>query len=488
LPNIEISDPAVQPQNHFSTHSEWRRLTMKTKTYPLFAFLIVLALLLGACAPAATQAPAESTQPAAEPPAATEPPSAAEPTAPPASSGAGKITFGLWTHSAGNPDELAVIQQWVDAFNAGSEQYEIVIETFPQASYNDSVAAASVAGSLPCIIDLDAPTVPNFAWSGFIQPLPVTEEDVQSMGVLNNDVGRYAGKIYSLGQFDVALLVYARKSILEKFNIRAPSIAEPWTADEFMAALDAVKASGEYEYAFDGNSGYTGEWWPYAYSPMLQSFGGDLIDRSSYTSAEGVLNGPEALAWGEWFQSLFADGYSPATPADDQGFLQGRVAFWYTGSWAAKSVLDTYGDDALFLPPPDFGNGPVIGAGSWQMGVTTNCPADAVQGAFDFVLSTMEPENIASMSKATSLIPTTPAAAALTELYAEGGAFRIFFDIANAFARVRPETPGYLTISSQFEQAGLKIRDGGNVQDALDDAVDAIEQDIEDNSGYGFGN
>jgi multiple sugar transport system substrate-binding protein len=90
--------------------------------------------------------------------------------------------------------------------------------------------------------------VPNFAWSGYIQPLPISEEDIETMGVLTNDVGRYNGQIYSLGQFDVALLVYGRKSILEKHNIRIPSIEKPWTADEFMAALDTLKASGEYEY------------------------------------------------------------------------------------------------------------------------------------------------------------------------------------------------------------------------------------------------
>ena len=58
--------------------------------------------------------------------------------------------------------------------------------------------------------------------------------------------------------------------------------------------------------------------------------------------------------------------------------------------------------------------------------------------------------------------------------------------MADRFALLRPPTPGYLRISSEFEQAGLQIRDGANVQDTLDDAVDAIEQDIEDNSGYGF--
>jgi len=446
---------------------------MNKKLLTILAFLLVLTIALSACNPKETEAP-DAEEPSAEEPVAEDP------------AGEGKVSMGLWTHSAGNPDELAVIQQWVDSYNASQDKYEIIIEIFPQASYNDSVAAASVAGSLPCIIDLDGPTVPNFAWAGYIQPLPITEADVEDLGVLTNDVGRYNEQIYSLGQFDVTLVVYGRKSILEKFDLRIPTIDEPWTAHEFMAALDAVKDSGEYEYAIDVNSGWGGEWWPYAYSPWLQSFGGDLIDRSTMLDAEGILNGPEAVAFGEWFQSLFTEGYAPATPADDQGFLQGRITLWYTGSWSAQSVLDAWGEDALFLPPPDFGNGPVIGAGSWQMGVTTNCPDEATQGAFDFVLSTMTPDNIALMSNVSSLIPTTAEAAALTDNYSPGGPFETFFKMAEAFALVRPETPGYLTISSQFEQAMLKIRDGGNVQDALDDAVDAIGQDIEDNSGYGF--
>lgn len=457
-------------------------------------FMLLVALTLAACGGGAattteeaaptSAAAVEEAAPTAEAAVVEEADEAVEQPAP----SGDKITLGLWTHSAGNPNELAVIEQWVSNFNNQSDRYQVVIESFPQESYNDSVAAASVAGSLPCIIDLDAPTVANFAWSGYVQPLPLTEAELDEMGILDNDIGRYNGQIYSVGQFDVALLVYARKSILDQYGIRIPTIEEPWTKDEFQAALDTLKDSGEFEYAFDVNAGYTGEWWPYAYSPLLQSAGGDLINRDNYLEAEGVLNGPEAIAWGEWFQNLFTGGYAPATPADDQGFLQGRIPLWYTGSWAARSVLDQYGDDALFLPPPDLGNGPVIGAGSWQMGVTTSCPEEATPGAFEFVLSTLTPENIALMSTTTGLIPTSLAAADLTEDYAADGPFRSFFDMAERFALVRPETPGYLTISSQFEQAGLSIRDGGNVQDALDDAVDRIEQNIEDNSGYGFGN
>ncbi|HMQ30659.1 MAG TPA: extracellular solute-binding protein [Chloroflexaceae bacterium] len=448
----------------------------------LFALLTLAAVLVACGAPAASSptAPAVEPTPAAEAPAAAEEPTVEQPTVAPVSGN--RTTLGLWTHSAGNAGEMEAITQMVNDFNAGQEQYAIQIEAFPQASYNDSVAAASVAGSLPCIIDLDGPTVPNFAWSGYVQPLPI---DDALLGELSPAaVGTYKGEVYSVGQFDVALLIYGRRSVLEQHDIRIPTLDEPWTRDEFMAALDTLKGSDEFEYAFDLNPGYTGEWWSYAYSPMLQSFGGDLIDRETFTEAEGVLNGPEAIAWGEWFQGLFADGYANPTPADDQGFLQGRVPLWYTGSWSANDAVAAYGDDLLFLPTVDFGAGPKIGGASWQWGISSACASP--EGAWQFIEYMLQPEQVALMSNTTGLIPTTEAAAALTENYAEGGKYRVFFDMAQRFAVLRPETPGYLTISNQFEQAGLAIRDGADVQDTLDDAVDAIEQDIQDNAGYGF--
>ena len=451
------------------------------------ACLLILAMILVACG--GNAAPAEEPAAPAEEAAPTEVAAMGE-AAPAdesteATAPSGEVSsVTLWSHSAGNPDEIAVVEQMIADYNAMQDNYEVILESFPQESYNDSVAAASIAGSLPCIVDLDAPTVPNFAWSGYIQPMPVDRAEIDALNILENDIGVYNGEVYSLGQFDVALLIYARQSILDEYGIRTPTIEEPWTLEEFNAALDTLKDSGEFEYALDVNAGYSGEWWPYAYSPMLQSAGGDLINRDTFLEAEGVLNGDEATTWAEWFGGLFENGYTPATPADDQGFNQGKIALWYTGSWAADSVLEAWGDDALFLPPPDFGNGPVIGAGSWQFGVSSTC--EHPEGAAEFVMFTMTPENVALMSETSSLIPTTAEGAALTEKYAEGGIFRPFFDMAQAYAFIRPPTPGYLMLSSQFEQAGLSIRDGGNVQDALDDAVDAIERDIQDNSGYGF--
>jgi len=75
----------------------------------------------------------------------------------------GKTIITLWTHSAGNPLEMGALMKEVPAFNASQSQYQVVIQSFPQASYNTSVSAAALAHKLPCLMDMDNPTVANFA-------------------------------------------------------------------------------------------------------------------------------------------------------------------------------------------------------------------------------------------------------------------------------------------------------------------------------------
>lgn len=394
-----------------------------------------------------------------------------------------QTTLTLWRHETGDEEMNENLAQ-IEAFNASQDEWEIVRETLPQGSYTESVTAAALAGELPCIFDMDQPTVPNFAWAGHVRSLNeyIPQEMIDDL--TPGAFGTYKDEIYSLGQFDVALALFGRRSVLEENGIRIATLEEPYTLEEFNEVLATLSEVEGFDYPFDVNAGSTGEWYSYAYSPWLQSFGGDLIDRESYLEAEGVLNGEEAVEFGEWFQALFEDGYAPASPPDDQSFIQGRVPLFYTGSWAIGPYTDAWGEDVVVMPPPDFGTGPKIGSGSWQWGISSTC--ENPEGAWDFIEFIMQPEQIAAMSDATSLIPTSEAAAALTENYREGGQWRMFYDYAANYAVPRPETPGYPFISSTFEQTMLAIRDGGDVQDNLDDAVDAIERNIDDNGGYGF--
>jgi multiple sugar transport system substrate-binding protein len=75
----------------------------------------------------------------------------------------------------------------------------------------------------------------------------------------------------------------------------------------------------------------------------------------------------------------------------------------------------------------------------------------------------------------------------MTVNYSAEGPLGIMVEFSNVFAIIRPPTPAYAVISNEFTTAAQAIVNGANVQDTLDDAVDAIDADIAENDGYGFG-
>lgn len=389
----------------------------------------------------------------------------------------------MWTHNAGNEAELAVVKQIIDDWNA-SHDVQIVEEAFPQASYNDAIVAAASSGDLPCILDLDAPIMPNWAWAGYLAPLSLDKGLTDSM--LPSTVGVYDGEIYSVGPYDTAVGYLARASALEEAGVRVPTIEEPWDQAEFMESMDKLKTLDEYEYPVDMSVWDTAEWWSYAYAPFQQSFGGDLVDRDSYLTAEGVINGPESVAFGEWFQGLFDEGYASRTPTEgSQDFLQGKVPLVLTGGWNVIAAYDVYGDEeVLILPPVDFGNGPKTGAGSWQWGVSATC--DQQEAANEFLEFLMQDEYLVAYSDALATFPATEAAQKASEYYREGGIMEPLYNISKNYAMVRPVTPGYAVISSVYDKALHDIMAGSDPQSSFDQAAKDIDANIAANDGYGF--
>ena len=391
-------------------------------------------------------------------------------------------TLAMWYHGAGNEVESKIINQVIADFNTSQTDYAVELQSFPQAAYNDSVTAGALAGNLPDILDVDGPNMPNWAWAGYMQPLAIDESKIANF--LPGTKGMYNGKLYSIGLWDAAIALVTRQSTLDALSLRTPTLEQPWTAEEFEAALKAAKDSGKFKYALDLGMAWKGEWYPYAFSPFLQSFGGDIVDRTTYASAEGALNGEAAVAWGNWWQHLFTEGYAQADQdgADrDNGFGAGDYAFSWNGNWAALGALKAF-DDTLFLPAPDFGNGPKIGAASWQFGVSAKSAHP--EGAAKFIEFALQDKYLADFSNGIGLIPATPSAAAMVDNYKDGGPLSVFFGLSNAQGVLRPVTPGYVVQAKVFEKAANDIAHGADVAATLDAAVDEIDADIAKNNGY----
>ena len=181
---------------------------MKSKSWNFLAGLAIFAMLLSACVPAAT--------PVAEPtaaPAATVAPAVPE-----------KLT--MWYHGAGNQAEKDVLLGIINDYNASQGKYVVEVQDFPQISYNDSVVAGALAGNLPDIIDVDGPVMPNWAWAGYMAPLDIPQDKLDKF--LPTTIGKWNGKVYSVGLWEAACAMYVRKSVLEANNIRIPTLEKPW--------------------------------------------------------------------------------------------------------------------------------------------------------------------------------------------------------------------------------------------------------------------
>lgn len=398
----------------------------------------------------------------------------------------GTVTLNVWSHS-GQPGERETLEAQVSRFNASQSEVRVQLTTLPERSYNAQVQSAALAGELPDLLEFDGPYLYSYVWQGELVPLDGLLDPEIRADLLPTilDQGTFAGRLYSVGTFDSGLAIYARRSLLEEAGVRIPeSPAAAWKLEEFETALAALARKDEDGAVLDLKLNYPGEWLTYAFSPLIQSAGGDLIDRHGHRTAAEMLNGPAARKALRRVQAWFEEGYVDPN-VDDAAFTQGRVSLSWVGHWEFPRYAARFGDDLALVPLPDFGTGTKTGQGSWNWGVTTGCrhPDRAVR----FLEFLLRPAEVLAMANANGAVPATRTAINRSPLYRKGGPLRLFVEqLQGGFAVPRPRTPAYPVITSAFQRAFLDIRHGADVGEALDKAVALIEQDIEDNRGYPF--
>jgi multiple sugar transport system substrate-binding protein len=390
----------------------------------------------------------------------------------------------VWAH-AGQVSERDVLKRQLQSFDDSHPDLHVKLTFIPERSYNAQVQAAAIAGELPDLLEFDVPYLYNYAWQGRLQPL-----ETLLPGKLRQDLlpsilaqGTYHGHLYAVGSFDSGLGLYARRSLLEQVHARIPTgPQDAWSVQEFDQILQQLAKHDADGAVLDLKLNYPDEWFCYAFSPILQSAGADLIDRRDYQHASGVLNSSAAVRAMTQLQRWLRNGLVDPN-VDDAAFVSGRVALSWAGHWEYRRYHDAFGKDLLVLPLPDFGHGSRTGQGSWAWGITRK--ARHPQQAAQLITYLLQTPQILAMTGANAAVPATRSAIARSELYRTGGPLRLFaIQLKDGVAIPRPRTPAYPVISAAFRQAFADIRNGEPVQQTLDHAAQLIDQDIRDNHGY----
>ncbi len=399
-----------------------------------------------------------------------------------AQGGMTKVT--MWFHS-GQGTERKALDTIVDRFNAANKDIQIDAVQLPEGSYNDQVSAAALGNSMPCVLDFDGPNLYNYAWGGKLIPIDKYVDAASKRDFLPSIIkqGTYNGKLYSLGQFDSGLALWGNKKLLAAAGIAIPdSVKGAWTGAQFLAALDKLQKGG-VKFPLDMKFNYgKGEWYTYGFAPIMQSFGGDLINRKGYQSATGVLNGAGAVRGMTYYQNMVKQYVNTGTKSDTD-FVEGKAALSYVGHWTFSDYSKALKNDLVLIPMPKFGTRAVTGSGSWNFGISSDCKTpDQAAKIMNHLVST---ESVLTMSDASGAVPSRKSAVAKSKNYGPGGDLNLYVAQLNAgVGRERPATPAYPAITKAFAEAADNIAKGAGVKAELDKAARAIDQDIKDNKGY----
>lgn len=398
---------------------------------------------------------------------------------------AAALTLEVWAH-AGQEAERATLEAQASRFEAvHDDTLRVALVFLPEDTYDGQVQASAVAGRLPDLLELDGPYVATYAWQGRLRPLGPLLADTVVRGLLPSvlEQGTWRDTLWATGTFDSGLGLYARRSALEGVAARIPSGPEDaWTADELTDLLGRLAAEDPDGAVVDLKLNYAGEWFTYAFHPMLRSAGGGLVGRTRPPVAEGVLDGAASASALERVQDWIRAGRMDPN-LDDAAFTSGRVALSLSGHWDYPRYADAHAGDLVVLPLPDFGQGSRAGQGSWVWAVPRSSAHPEVAAAFlEFLL---RPEEILAMTRANGAVPATGTAAERSDLYGSAGPLRIFYrQLAEGWTVPRPRTPAYPVITSHFQDVLDAVRAGEDVRAVLDDAAAAIDREVADNRGY----
>jgi ABC-type glycerol-3-phosphate transport system substrate-binding protein len=381
----------------------------------------------------------------------------------------------IWSHQGQEAENLAM-REMVAAFNEAhaAEGIRAVIDFFPDYQYTERLAIAAAAGDLPDVFDLDGPTVAQFVDAGVLRPIGDFFTEAELADFLDTIIaqGTVDGTLYALGAFDSAMVLYYDKVLLEAAGVLLPPSGSSWSWSEFVDACERLKAAGHDPVALHMDV-TADEWYTYAFSPLIWSGGGALLDVEANMAA-GVLNSERNVAALSAWQQLFERGLAARSPIQPDPFGAGETAMDWNGHWMARSHLAAKGERLGVLPLPRMGAISAAPCGSWCWAISA--VSEQPEQAARWLRWVLDPvTGVAPMVRAGGAVPARQSAFAAFPEY-ERDPFRLFRLQLEQYGRPRPQTPHYPVVTQQFAAALRDIAGGADPRTRLDLAAAAVQR------------
>lgn len=456
-------------------------------------FVLVLSLVLSACAPPPTQPAVEDgdDDAAAEPGAAdsaAEPAEEAEPTATPiiAEAGEGDIQLIYWNGLTGSDGQTMV--QMVEAYTQQNPDVSVRVEMMPWDTYFDKLLTSLVSGNPPDLFLLHEYEIPQFANQGVLRQ---TGDFYQEMGgpIPEDDIVDYAldALSYQGDRYGVPLDIHGwgfwyNRDLFEEAGLETSSDVCPATGEEYIElarqlTLDAngnSAASPEFDPENVEQWGTSVSWFKVTFLSTVWQYGGNWTDGQG----TATLNSEAAMqAANFWRDLVYEENVAPQPAGFDawQSFAGGNLAMVTEGSWMLNFNEDN-GVNWGICPFPQIGSEPAVWTSSHVIYTPTTLEGEKLEAAQDLIAylsdqglvwatSGQPPARISQQEEMT--VDEFPSAAVLGESFREMGRYDTAHEcIQEVILAYEPELDAIYNDVKSVEQ-GLDDANA-RVQDILD--------------------
>lgn len=348
------------------------------------------------------------------------------------------------------------------------------------------IETKSAAGSSDFdIMSVDVTYISKYGSSGYLEPLDAyfTDEEKKQWTESAYDAGCWDGKMYAAPENTSTQLLFYNKDLLEEAGIQIPENDAQNRLTYEQVAKMAKEAQDKLDP--DGSKGLIGLGFDqvsrvYQMNMLPNSMGGKNIGEDGFT-VDGVINTQPWIDSMTWYQNIVNEGIaSKGYSADElpEYFYNGKMVFLLGGTWQYSKMKD-YELGYTYAPCFEGYEDQVATAtGSWYFGV--NSASKNKEAAAEFVkFFTLGEGNDMWLSINTDIPCRVDKLDGIMEEdsgfdeYLKMGAYE-----AQNTAVPRAITPAFGEYSTILDQAWEDVRNGADVKDTLDNAVEQIDSAV----------
>jgi multiple sugar transport system substrate-binding protein len=383
----------------------------------------------------------------------------------------GQSTLDLWIFEG----EETFLPALESAFEDANPEIDLKITEIPEDNYTTKIDTALAANSPP---DIGFITEPRWIKAGRMLPLDdVIDAEGIDVSHLNQNAFAgciYEGKIYCLGSYSAATMLFYNKELFDAAGLPYPSATESMSIDEYASLAEQLThPSEDLSKRVWGGEAETPYWWMDART----HFSDDGRTTQGYVNDAPTVHMYEVLA------GMVANGNAPSESqfqllGNTEILATGQLAMSITDNATAIPMLETAGVDwgVAPLPVEQAGDAPFVSSWTDMWGVFSS--SDNVEAAKSFVgfVGTTGNELRVEVANAVSLDLSVA-----EELgWAEKSAGRREALDVMSLAHPGIFVPGYWDVTDPlWDSFALVVEGDMTAQEALDDVAPEMQDSLD---------